>query len=117
MPRMKTIEEIRHTNLLALIVNAGSTQSVASAAKKAHSQISQIATRQPHSKTGKPRNIGSRMARELEVAMHKPVGWMDQPHLTDDEALQAKVDRMVEASLKKLAAPPARTTTKRPAGG
>lgn len=48
----------------------------------------------PDSKTGKPRDIGDQLARRLEVALKKPLGWMDQDHsagtttglaLTDDE--------------------------------
>lgn len=81
---MKTIDLIRHENLLQLISEAGSVQAVASKAGKSNAQISQLKTRSTHSGTGKPRSVGDMLARELEKAFNKPLGWMDAPHSQDD---------------------------------
>ena len=77
---MKTIDVIRHENLLQLIGEAGSVQAVATRAGKSNAQISQLKTRSVHSGTGKPRSVGDLLARELEKAFNKPTGWMDAPH-------------------------------------
>ena len=69
---MKTIDLIRHENLLQLISEAGSVQAVASKAGKSNAQISQLKTRSTHSGTGKPRSVGDMLARELEKAFNKP---------------------------------------------
>lgn len=81
---MATSHEIRHLNLLLLIKAAGSIQALADQVNKAHSQISQLRNRIAHSKTGNPREMGDALAREIEVKLGKPVGWMDQLH--DDDA-------------------------------
>lgn len=41
--------------------------------------LSQIRTRAPHSKTGKPRVMGDDLARKIEEKLKLPVGWMDTP--------------------------------------
>lgn len=41
--------------------------------------LSQIRTRAPHSKTGKPRVMGDDLARKIEEKLGLPVGWMDTP--------------------------------------
>lgn len=43
------------------------------------STLSQIRTRAPHSKTGKPRAMGDDLARKIELKLGLPVGWMDTP--------------------------------------
>lgn len=76
---MKTIEEIRLKNLDLLIEEIGSAASLAKKADTDPNYISQIKTRVP-SRTGKPRDIGSDLARKLEEACNKPRGWMDHAH-------------------------------------
>ncbi|WP_454674859.1 hypothetical protein [Achromobacter pestifer] len=75
---MKTVEEIRLDRLRELVAEAGSIANLNRAAKRNErdATISQILNRWS-GKSGKPKELGSDMARELEVAMNKPRGWMD----------------------------------------
>lgn len=41
--------------------------------------LSQIRTKAPHSKTGKPRVMGDDLARKIEERLSLPTGWMDTP--------------------------------------
>ena len=41
--------------------------------------LSQIKNMSPHHKTGKPRSMGDDLAREIELKLGKPEGWMDTP--------------------------------------
>jgi phage repressor protein C with HTH and peptisase S24 domain len=77
---MATVEDTRHQNLLALIAEHGTTAKLARKTGKSEAQLGQLANRHLHSKTGKPRNIGSEVARDIEAALNLPQGWMDQPH-------------------------------------
>lgn len=81
------VEEIRLLNLQKLVAEMKTSAAVAKAASTAPSYISQILTRAP-SRTGKPRDVGSDLARKLESGCGKPVGWMDSLH-DGDEALRA----------------------------
>lgn len=72
---MRTIEEIRHANLLLVLDELaatagerGAVQRLADRMQRSHSQVSQLKTKATHSKTGKPRNIGSAIARQIEAA-------------------------------------------------
>jgi len=93
-----TIEDIRWANLLLLIQEYGSIQGVAELISKSHSHVSQYKLRSPHSRTGKPRNIGSPMARLLEAKAGKGHGWMDQPHAAAKALAQAELLRLHERS-------------------
>ena len=75
---MKTVEEIRLDRLRDLVAEAGSIANLNRAAKRNErdATISQILNRWA-GKSGKPKELGSDMARELERAMDKPRGWMD----------------------------------------
>lgn len=78
------VEEVRRANLLALVRDHGGQRQLADAAKSSPAQISQWINRSPDAKTGKPRVMGSRAARAMELALSKPKGWMDQPHDSTD---------------------------------
>ena len=80
MDGMEPIEEIRRTNLLLLISRYDGQRKLADAIRKAPSQVSQWVSRSAHSKTGKPRSIGSQIAREIETVLGLPSGWMDAAH-------------------------------------
>lgn len=80
---MKTISTIRRENLDALISKAGSLTALAFSAKSSSVYLSQIKHQELDKKTGKPRQMGDNIARRLETASEKPVGWMDQDHGTD----------------------------------
>lgn len=76
---MKPIGEIRLKNLETLIREFGTMEALAVAAGTTSVYLSQVRRRAIDIKTGKPREIGSRMARRLEAAGKnpKPPGWMD----------------------------------------
>ncbi|MBY0498297.1 MAG: hypothetical protein K2P74_01610 [Nitrosomonas sp.] len=80
---MDTIEETRLKRLHILkdeLRNECKTDAAfAEKIGKSESQLSQWIKRSPDSKTGKPRNISSQIAREIEILCKKPRGWMDQP--------------------------------------
>lgn len=88
---VQTIEDIRHANLLRLLQELGGGNARGQIAKladltgRSHSQISQLKNRSAHSGSGKPRNIGPEMAREIEAACGKPRGWMDTSQLAAQE--------------------------------
>lgn len=78
-----TVHDIRHVNLLHLIAAFGSIQKFATAVGKSHSQISQLRNSLVHSKTGQPRVMGDKLARDIELKLGKPIGWMDRPQALD----------------------------------
>ena len=74
---MKTIDEIRRDNLLLAIEIAGSSVKLSELAGISSAYISQIKSRTPESKTGKPKAMGDAVARKIENGIGKPPGWMD----------------------------------------
>lgn len=80
MPAMKTIADIRRDNLALLAEEVGTMDAVADKAETNAVYLSQVMTQTPDVKTGRPRALGTKLARRLEVAFAKPVGWMDQPN-------------------------------------
>lgn len=79
---MSTTAEIRRQNLIALIEEFGTQDAVAALATTSQVYLSQLRTSAPDSKTGRPREIGARLARKLEQGCGKETGWMDVPHST-----------------------------------
>lgn len=76
---MRTVEEIRRNRLELLVEEFGS---LAELGKRLNlnardSTLSQYRNRSRDSKTAKPKNMGSPMARRLESACGKELGWMD----------------------------------------
>ena len=76
---MQTIDEIRHARFLLLLEEAGSVKALADRLEVSSAQVSQIKNRSTHSLTGRPRSIGTDLARKAESAFEKPLGWMDTP--------------------------------------
>lgn len=76
---MKTVEEIRLQRLKMLIDEYGSAANLSRAAQREprDSTFSQILNGSSGSKSGKPKTMGSELARALELALAKPKGWMD----------------------------------------
>jgi len=76
---MKTVEETRVARLRMLIAEVGSTAALNRLAERNErdSTLSQILNGALGSKTGKPKTMGSDLARTLESATGKPRGWMD----------------------------------------
>lgn len=80
MPRMRTIGEIRRENLELLIEEAGTLDAVAEKGETHQVYLSQIRNRASDAKTGRPRELGTVVARRLETKFGKDRGWMDEPH-------------------------------------
>lgn len=77
---MKTIDQIRRDNLLLAIDEIGSATALSEAAEVSAAYLSQIKNQQPESSTGKAKTMGVSVARKIETALKKPVGWMDTAH-------------------------------------
>lgn len=62
--------------------------------------LSQIRTKAPHSKTGKPRVMGDDLARKIEQKLSLDHGWMDTPpsyqELLGDDDPRTKVMQLME---------------------
>ncbi len=76
---MKTIEEIRHARLLELIEQFPTLQALADSLGRKAAQVSQWKNRYKRS-TGGVHNIDSDSARNIELKLGKPRGWMDCEH-------------------------------------
>lgn len=94
---MKTIAEIRHENLLALISEFGSQAEIARRCDASDVYISQIVKKYPDAKTNRPRQIGDPMARRLEEGCGKDLGWMDNLHTYTNNGHIATVVHAMEA--------------------
>lgn len=77
---MKDINTIRRENLLRLLKEAGTQESLAERCEVSHIYLNQIKNMRPDPTTGKVRNVGNQLARKLEKGMGKPQGWMDADH-------------------------------------
>lgn len=80
MSTHRTIQEIRHENLLTAIERAGSQTALANASGLSIAYLSQLKTRSVDSKTQRPREVGDDAARAIERALGETPGWMDQDH-------------------------------------
>lgn len=86
-----TIAQIRRENLLELIAKYETIANFNEALGRKRNDpcFSLIKNRQVN--RGKPRDMGSKLAREIESRLNLPEGWMDQPHTndpTEEEGLQ-----------------------------
>lgn len=77
---MKTVAENRRINLESLIKQCGTMEALAQLVGSSSVYLSQIRTAAVDVKTGRPREMGSVMARRLETAAKKARGWMDADH-------------------------------------
>lgn len=80
MPTMKTSDDIRRENLADLIREAGSEFHLAEIYGCTEAAVKTWARGYKDSKTGKPKGIGTRVARKLEEVTGKECGWMDKDH-------------------------------------
>lgn len=77
---MDKISEIRLANLKILAEEAGNISELARRlGYKQPSYLYQVIN-QTAIQNGKPKNVGKKMARKIEAAMRKEIGWMDTPH-------------------------------------
>lgn len=74
------IDQIRRTNLAALIAANGGQASLAARISKSPAQISQWINQSKDSTSGKPRVMSTATAREIEKAYPLRPGWMDASH-------------------------------------
>lgn len=102
--RMQTISETRLARLAMLVKrHSGSLAKLNDAIglDRTDATLSQIRTRAPHSKTGKPRVMGDDLARKIEERLSLDVGWMDTPpsyaELLGEEDPRTKVMLLMEA--------------------
>lgn len=77
---MKTIDDIRRENLIALRDQHGTAQVLADIMEISPTQISQWINAAIDFKSGKPRNISSRSCRKMELKLDLVSGWMDTDH-------------------------------------
>lgn len=80
---MKTIGTIRRENLERVITKMGKLEAVAEAAASTSVYLSQVRNQRTDKKTGRPREMGSAMARRIEVGAGLADGWMDVDHSDD----------------------------------
>lgn len=104
---MDTIEETRLKRLLILMDEfrheCKTDAAFAEKIGKSESQLSQWIKRSPDSKTGKPRNISSQIAREIEPLCKKPRGWMDQPVIDETRRFLDALETIREMPKDKVA--------------
>lgn len=95
---MRTIEEVRRLRLALLVKEFGSFAELNEKTGRLRhdSTLSQYANSSKNSKGGAAKAMGSPVARALEVACNKPVGWMDtDPDLWPFEKVD--LDRILAA--------------------
>lgn len=106
---MNTIEEIRRLRLAELKKEFGSYVALNSrlGLTARDSTLSQCGNASSNSKSGKPRSMGSELARALERATGKEIGWMDNcgpisgPDQSRFETLSAEDQAYVLVSLRR----------------
>lgn len=76
---MRTVEEVRRARLQQLRTDYGSLAALAAAMfdNRLDSTLNQILLQSVGSKTRKPKQMGSPLARKIEERLKKPRGWMD----------------------------------------
>lgn len=79
---MLTAEEIRHQNFVLLLDTqcGGVLARMAEKLSKQPAYIHHMRNQTVHSSTGKPRELGKDVAREIEAAFGLERGWMDHEH-------------------------------------
>lgn len=102
--RMQTISETRLIRLQMLVKKHGGSLAKLNEAlglDRTDATLSQIRTKAPHSRTGKPRVMGDELARKIEDKLALSHGWMDTPpsyaELHDEEDPRTKVMQLMEA--------------------
>lgn len=79
---MQTVSETRLVRLQMLVKKHGGSlanMNEAIGLDRTDATLSQIRTKAPHSKTGKPRVMGDDLARKIEEKLSLGLGWMDTP--------------------------------------
>lgn len=88
-PPGMTVRENRRANLQRLLQEVdGNKSRAARIANVSDKYLQQIVRGFQGPKDRTPRQVGDRLARQLERGFGKPVGWMDRPHDADQEAVE-----------------------------
>jgi phage repressor protein C with HTH and peptisase S24 domain len=83
---MRSIDDIRRSNMEILELDAGGLSALAVKLERSESQVGQWKKGYANSGTGKPRGMSSSSARHIEKMTGKPEGWVDQDHQSNVEA-------------------------------
>jgi hypothetical protein len=105
MSGMETIEETRRNRLQMLIKKHGSMADLCEALGYARNETATLTrilnANVRHDRGGKPYNMGSPMARQIEEKLSLDLGWMDTPpsyaELHGEEDPRTKVMQLMEA--------------------
>jgi len=76
---MRDIDEIRRENLRQIENELGGATEAAKIVGMSPAQFINLRTGAKDSKTGKPRGMRKETARRIEIALQKPLGWLDTP--------------------------------------
>jgi hypothetical protein len=101
MTPVKTAAHIRRENLELLQREFGTLDALAAKAETSAVYLSQVRHQSIDRKTQRPRQMGGSMARRLELAAGKPLGWMDIDHSevgSSTEARESDSDRLPKRS-------------------
>jgi hypothetical protein len=101
---MEPVEETRRTRLRLLVKRHHSMADLCQLLGYARTETATLTrilnANVRHDRDGKPYNMGSPMARQIEVTLKLPVGWMDTPptyaELDDENDPRAMIQHLVE---------------------
>lgn len=84
---MKTITEIRRENLIEILKDFRTIAEFneTMGRKRTDPSFGMIKNQQVNPNRGKPRIMGDKLAREIELRLNLPDGWMDSTHYTNEE--------------------------------
>lgn len=98
---VKPIADIRRERLLLLVEHfrgyAGLNAALGRLSRDA--TLNQIAVQSPDSKTGRPRSMGTRLARKIEEHLGLPNGWMDSDPEHNPAPVRASIGRHAVAPI------------------
>ena len=91
--RMRTVEEIRRANLQVLVDQHAGMANLCEKLGYARNETATLTrilnANVRHDRGGKPYNMGSPMAREMEDKLQLELGWMDNVHNREQEPAQS----------------------------
>ena len=86
---------VRKANLALLASEAGSVAALAEKVDSSEKTLKQILAGTPLP-SGTPRSVGHGLARRLEIACKKPLGWMDEAHEESVSEIARSIIRRVQ---------------------
>ncbi len=79
------IYQTRRANLVALIARVQGAAALAERCGSSAQYVSQLVNQTKDKKSGRPRTMGDKFARRIELALDLPDNWMDKQHPTTGE--------------------------------